>query len=73
MCGINRRVIDRAEEVAKKFEHASKLRPKDSQDVTRMDAVIPLGLQSDISYLLNCTDEVQKNVMDVIVKSIELL
>ncbi|KAF8542753.1 muts domain V-domain-containing protein [Trichophaea hybrida] len=72
-CGINRRIIDRAEEVAKKYEHASRVNVKDTLYTARMDSLIPLGLQSDISYLLNTCDEVQKDVMDVIVRSVALL
>ncbi|KAF8242627.1 hypothetical protein K440DRAFT_648028 [Wilcoxina mikolae CBS 423.85] len=44
-CGINRRIIDRVGEVAKKYEHASKVNVKNTSEAARMDSLIPLSLQ----------------------------
>ena len=71
MCGINKRIIDRAEEAAKMFEHTSKL--KDSLEAARIGTYIPLGLQSDIACLLNDDEEIGKDAMAAIVRSIEAL
>jgi len=53
MCGINRKIIDKAEEAAKVFEHTSRL--KDSLEAARQGAYIPLGMQSDFTWLLKRT------------------
>ncbi|KAF8542522.1 muts domain V-domain-containing protein [Trichophaea hybrida] len=71
-CGINKRIIDRAEDAAKLFEHTSKL--KDSLEAARAGTYIPLGLQSDIAYLLyGDNNDVDKDAMSAIFKSIEVL
>ncbi|KAF8245208.1 DNA mismatch repair protein Msh6 [Wilcoxina mikolae CBS 423.85] len=71
-CGINKRIIDRAEDAAKLFEHTSKL--KDSLEAARAGTYIPLGLQSDIAYLLSDdNNDVGKDAMGAILRSIEVL
>ncbi|KAL7268971.1 DNA mismatch repair protein msh6 [Rhizina undulata] len=68
MCGINKRIIDRAEEAAKNFEHTSKL--KDSLEAARTGAYIPLGLQSDFAWMLKDDQEMGQAALDVIIKCI---
>jgi DNA mismatch repair protein MSH6 len=51
MCGINGKIIDRAEEAARMFEHTSKL--KESLEAARSGVYIPLGIQSDLAYYLS--------------------
>jgi len=56
MCGIQKKIIDRAEEAAKNFEHTSRL--KDSLEAKRKVGLedgndyVPLGFQSDFAWLL---------------------
>ncbi|QDS68554.1 hypothetical protein FKW77_000039 [Venturia effusa] len=50
MCGIPTKVIERAEIAAKEWEHTSRL--KESLDAAREGVFIPLGMMSDISWLL---------------------
>ncbi|KKY16592.1 putative dna mismatch repair protein [Diplodia seriata] len=50
MCGINPRVIARAEVAAKEWEHTSRL--KESLEKAREACYVPLGLQSDVAWLL---------------------
>lgn len=67
MCGINKRIIDRAEEAAKTFEHTSRL--KDSLDSARAGTYIPLGLQSDLAWILrgnNFGDDAMKSIVQAI-------
>jgi len=71
MCGVNSRIIDRAEEAARLFEHTSRL--KDSLEAARSGVYIPLGLQSDLAYLLDDSAEVDKDALDIIIKNIDAL
>ncbi len=51
MCGISKTIVDNAEEAAKNYEHTARMRKL--WELTReQKALIPLGLQSDISWLL---------------------
>ncbi|KAH0610345.1 uncharacterized protein H6S33_011872 [Morchella sextelata] len=70
MCGINKRIIDRAEEAARTFEHTSRL--KDSLDSARAGTYIPLGLQSDLAWILRGND-VGDDAMKSIVQAIKCL
>ncbi|KAI1324647.1 DNA mismatch repair protein msh6 [Xylariaceae sp. FL0255] len=51
MCGIANRIIERAEEAAKEWEHTSRL--KESLDRARQGCYIPLGVLSDVASLLD--------------------
>lgn len=72
MCGINSKIIDRAEEAAKMFEHTSKL--KDSLEAARSGVYIPLGIQSDLAYYLSdkC-GEISKGGFETLLAGIEAL
>jgi DNA mismatch repair protein MSH6 len=69
MCGIQAKVIERAEVAAKKWEHTSRL--KESLDKAREGCFIPLGLLSDVGALLKGTGEVGPGGMEVLMKAIE--
>lgn len=71
MCGINKRIIDRAEEAAKNFEHTSRL--KDSLDAARTGTYIPLGLQSDLAWILRAEKALGEDAMKSIVQAIKCL
>jgi DNA mismatch repair protein MSH6 len=74
MCGIPSKVIDRAEVAAKEWEHTSRL--KDSLEQARTGCYIPLGFQSDVSWMLReavgegVTDE---RAMNILMEAIESL
>ncbi|CCX07944.1 DNA mismatch repair protein Msh6 [Pyronema domesticum] len=70
-CGINKKIIDRAEVAAKAFEHTSKL--KDSLEAARVGTYIPLGLQSDVALLLSTPETVTEEAMEAILRSVECL
>lgn len=71
MCGIAKRIIDRAEEAAKNFEHTSRL--KDSLDTARAGTYIPLGLQSDLAWILREEKALGEGAMRSIVQAIKCL
>ncbi|KAI5803813.1 muts domain V-domain-containing protein [Geopyxis carbonaria] len=71
MCGVNSRIIARAEEAAKLFEHTSKM--KDSLEAARSGVYIPLGLQSDIACVLSSTKDISKQAIDSIIQIISAL
>lgn len=71
MCGINRRIIDRAEDAARSFEHTSRLR--DSLEAARVGIYIPLGIQSDLAWLLRDESGISDKAFDSIVKCIKAL
>ncbi|KAG0643024.1 muts domain V-domain-containing protein [Tuber brumale] len=71
MCGINKRIIDRAEDAARSFEHTSRL--KDSLEAARVGAYIPLGMQSDLAWILQGGCDISDNAFDTIVKCIKAL
>lgn len=50
MCGIPTGVVERAEVAAKEWEHTSRL--KESLDAAREGVFIPLGMMSDVSWML---------------------
>lgn len=50
MCGIDRKVVERAEEAARQWEHTSRL--KESLERARGAAYVPLGWCSDIAWML---------------------
>ncbi|CAZ83140.1 unnamed protein product [Tuber melanosporum] len=71
MCGINKRIIDRAEDAARSFEHTSRL--KDSLEAARVGTYIPLGMQSDLAWILRGGCDISDNAFDTIVKCIKAL
>lgn len=71
MCGIAKRIIDRAEVAAKNFEHTSRL--KDSLDAARTGTYIPLGLQSDLAWMLREEKALSQDAMRSIVQAIKCL
>ncbi|RDW82600.1 hypothetical protein BP6252_03712 [Coleophoma cylindrospora] len=75
MCGIPTKVIDRAELAAREWEHTSRL--KESLDKARSGCYIPLGWQSDISWILKESASTQEAVdqrgLEVLMKAIASL
>lgn len=73
MCGIPSKVIDRAEVAAKEWEHTSQL--KDSLEKAKTGCYIPLGMQSDVSWILKevIGEGVEERGMNVLLKAIESL
>ncbi|KAI9743656.1 MAG: DNA mismatch repair protein msh6 [Claussenomyces sp. TS43310] len=72
MCGIPRKVIDKAETAAKDFEHTSRL--KDSLEKAQTGCYIPLGMQSDVAWMLKealGVEGVEERGMRVLLKAIE--
>ena len=70
MCGIPSKVIDRAEGAAKAWEHTSRL--KESLEKARSGAYIPLGMQSDVSWMLKeVLGSADERAVDVLLKAIE--
>lgn len=74
MCGIPSKVIDRAEVAAKEWEHTSRL--KESLEKARSGCYIPLGMQSDVSWVLRealGAEGVGERDLHVMMKAIESL
>lgn len=72
MCGISEKIINRAEEAARLFEHTSKL--KESLEAARSGVYIPLGIQSDLAYCLSSEgNSVSKSALDTLIAGIEAL
>ncbi|KIW07249.1 hypothetical protein, variant [Verruconis gallopava] len=74
MCGIPTKVIERAEVAAREWEHTSRL--KESLEKAREACYVPLGLQSDVSWILkhtDCGDGVNERTLDVLRKAIAAL
>lgn len=75
MCGIPSKVIDRAEVAAKEWEHTSRL--KESLEKARSGCYIPLGMQSDVSWVLREAlgeeDGIEERGMNVLMKAIASL
>ncbi|KAH8669713.1 muts domain V-domain-containing protein [Tricladium varicosporioides] len=74
MCGIPSKVIDRAEVAAREWEHTSRLR--ESLEKARSGCYVPLGMQSDVSWVLKEVageDEggVGERGLEVLMKAIE--
>lgn len=74
MCGIPNKVIDTAEKAAREWEHTSRL--KESLDKARSGCYIPLGVQSDVSWILKEAlgeDGVKERGLSVLMKAIASL
>ncbi|KAI9700930.1 MAG: DNA mismatch repair protein msh6 [Bogoriella megaspora] len=71
MCGIPEKVIVQAEQAAKNWEHTSKM--KESLEKAKEACYVPLGLQSDVAWLLREGEGVDERGLDVLRKAIEAL
>ncbi|TGZ80685.1 DNA mismatch repair protein Msh6 [Ascodesmis nigricans] len=71
MCGVNRKVIDRAEEAAREFEHTSRLRESLERVREGGGGYVPLGLQSDVAWILR--GEVGERALGIVLKAVEAL
>ena len=78
MCGIPARVVSRAEDAARRWEHTSRLRQ--SLERARAGCYIPLGVLSDVASLLREGDaaagdggEVGERGVEVLLRAIEAL
>ncbi|KAI9674868.1 MAG: DNA mismatch repair protein msh6 [Trizodia sp. TS-e1964] len=71
MCGIPGKVVDRAEQAAREWEHTSRL--TESLEKARRTCYIPLGMQSDVAWLLREGAEVNERTVKVLLKAIEKL
>ncbi|TVY28791.1 DNA mismatch repair protein, partial [Lachnellula hyalina] len=69
MCGIPNKVIDRAEVAAKEWEHTSRL--KESLEQARSGCYIPLGVQSDVAWVLRDAVGIEDRGLEVLIKAIE--
>ena len=70
MCGIPDAVVERAEQAARSWEHTSRL--KESLEVAKRGAWIPLGWCSDLSWALKeeCVDERGLEVLRKVIASL---
>ncbi|KAI9879585.1 MAG: DNA mismatch repair protein msh6 [Pleopsidium flavum] len=72
MCGISTKIIERAEVAAREWEHTSRL--KESLEKARSGCYVPLGVQSDVAWLLKGdVGEVGYRGLGVLMKAIEAL
>ncbi|ROT36318.1 DNA mismatch repair protein msh6 [Sodiomyces alkalinus F11] len=71
MCGINDRVIARAEVAAREWEHTSRL--KESLDKAKSGCYIPLGILSDVAGMLRGDDPGVEAGVDVLLRAIAAL
>ena len=73
MCGISRAVVERAEEAAREWEHTNKL--TESHEKTKDGQVVPLGVMSDVAWLLKegVEKELDDRVLGVLLESISRL
>lgn len=77
MCGIPSKVIERAEIAAKEWEHTSRL--KESLEVAKQGCFVPLGMLSDVAWLLREDEEsrlengIQQRGIEVLRRAVEAL
>lgn len=75
MCGIPKKVVDRAEQAAKDWEHTSRL--KESLEKAKSACYVPLGVQSDVAWLLreglSADGGVEERGMKVLMEAIKSL
>lgn len=74
MCGIPDKVIDRAEVAAREWEHTSRL--KESLEKAKSGCYIPLGVQSDVSWILKEAlgkDGLEERGLNVLMRAIASL
>ncbi|ANB13221.1 mismatch repair ATPase MSH6 [Sugiyamaella lignohabitans] len=53
MCGIDKSIVDRAEEAARNFEHTARMKKMLASTSGDDSTVLPLGIQSDFVWALN--------------------
>ncbi|KAI9656230.1 MAG: DNA mismatch repair protein msh6 [Bathelium mastoideum] len=73
MCGIPGRVIEKAEQAAREWEHTSRVR--ESLEKAQQACYLPLGMLSDVAWLLKDGGEagVEDRGLDVLQRAIEKL
>lgn len=71
MCGIPEKVIERAEEAARSWEHTGRI--KESLERAKESTWLPLGMLSDVSWLLKGEGEVTEGSLEVLRKGIAAL
>jgi DNA mismatch repair protein MSH6 len=71
MCGIAPKIVDRAEEAAREWEHTSKL--NDSLEAKKGATYIPLGMLSDVAWILREGPEGEEmgKAMGTLMKAVE--
>lgn len=73
MCGIPTKVIECAEVAAKEWEHTSRL--KESLERAREGCYVPLGVQSDVAWMMKegCEEQVEERALEVLRRAVEAL
>ena len=71
MCGIPSRVIDAAEKAAQSWEHTGRI--KQSLEKAKDSAWLPLGLLSDVAWLLRDDDRSAEDGPVVSARSLDVL
>ena len=71
MCGIPGRVIEKAERAAREWEHTSRMR--DSLEKAQKACYLPLGVLSDVAWMVKEGVEVEERGLDVLRRAIEAL
>jgi DNA mismatch repair protein MSH6 len=73
MCGIPRKVIEGAEVAAKEWEHTSRL--KESLEKAKEGCYVPLGVQSDVAWLMKegGEEQVEERALEVLRRAVEAL
>lgn len=72
MCGIPKKVIDRAEDAAKEWEHTGRLKEALEARKERGAAYLPLGMLSDVAWVLKdgLNGDISEKALNVLMKSI---
>jgi DNA mismatch repair protein MSH6 len=68
MCGIPAKVIARAEVAAKEWEHTSRL--QESLEAARQNSHVPLGILSDVAWLLRGEGKMEARGLENLIKAI---
>lgn len=71
MCGIDKSIVDRAEEAAKEFEHTAKM--KRLFEVDKDHELVPLSVQSDFAWTSNHNRSLNKHGLRSMLKMIDKL
>lgn len=72
MCGIPRRIVNRAEEAARMFEHTSRLKERLERSRGK-EVSVPLGVQSDFAWLVRGESVLGEDALELLMKAIEAL
>ncbi|KAH9868734.1 hypothetical protein J1614_007806, partial [Plenodomus biglobosus] len=74
MCGIPRKIIDKAEKAAQEWEHTSRLGERMEVNREEGGVYVPLGLQSDVAWTLReGLEGVGERALEVLLKAIATL